>query len=327
VGILRFRVLWVKERHLKYFWKKRRAESMKNSEKKWWEILLFPHWAIKVVLVIASVILLIYSLGYKDANQIIAYSSYMISAYTLTVVSIKVPAYIEAVKKGLYKNKYSGRYLTDPILRAKISLYVSSAINIIYALSYLGGGIFYRSEWTIAIAIYYIVLSLIRFGLVRKERKRLLIEGKNERRRYELRSCYFCGAFMFLLNIAVTILVVQMIWKNKFYDYSGIMIYAQAAYAFYCFTRAIIHLVRYRRMEHPILSAAKVVSMVCALMSILSLQTAMLMQFGSENGAFIRIINIFTGSVVCFGTFAMAVWLVHRSKEELRLLKERAANE
>ena len=300
---------------------------MKKSEKKWWEILLFPHWAIKIVLVIASVVLLIYSLGYKDANHIIAYVSYTISAYTLTVVSIKVPAFVSAIKKGLYKNKYSGRYLTDPVLRAKISLYASSGINIMYALSYLGGGIFYRSEWTIAIAIYYIVLSLIRFGLVRKERKRLLIESKNERRRYELRSCYSCGALMFLLNIAVTILVGQMIWKNKFYDYSGIMIYAQAAYAFYCFARAIMHLVKYRRMEHPILSAAKVVSMVCALMSILSLQTAMLMQFGSENGTFIRIMNIFTGTLVCLGTFAMAVWLVHKSKEELKMLKERSVNE
>lgn len=300
---------------------------MKKSEKKWWEILVFPHWAIKAVLVIASIVLLIYSLGYKDANPIIAYSSYLISAYTLTIVAIRVPAFIGAVKKVLYKNKYTGRYLTDPILRAKISLYASSAINIMYALSYLGGGVFYRSEWTIATAIYYIVLSLIRFGLVRKERKRLLIEGKKERRRYELKSCYSCGALMFLLNIVVTILVGQMIWKNKFYDYSGIMIYAQAAYAFYCFARAIMHLVKYRRMEHPILSAAKVVSMVCALMSILSLQTAMLMQFGSENGTFIRIMNIFTGTLVCLGTFAMAVWLVHKSKEELKMLKERSVNE
>lgn len=122
---------------------------------------------------------------------------------------------------------------------------------------------------------------------------------------------------MFLLNIVVTVLVVQMIWKNKFYDYSGIMIYAQAAYAFYCLVRAIIHLVRYRKMEHPILSAAKVVSMVCALMSLLSLQAAMLMQLGNENGVFIRIMNVFTGAIVCLGTFAMAVWLVHRSREEL----------
>lgn len=292
---------------------------------RWCRMLIFPHWIIKTLLVIVSAVLLIYSLGYQNANPIIAYSSYALSAYTLVVVCIKVPVLIKAVKKGLRANKYSNKYLSEPLLRAKISLYASSAISVLYAFFKFGAGIYYHSIWLGAIAVYYIVLSVIRFGLVRKDRMRLKMEDEREQRLYELKSGQFCGSLMFLLNIAVTGLVAQMIWQNKYYDYPGFMIYAQAAYTFYCLTIAIVNVVKYRKLERPILSAAKVVSMACALTSLLALQTAMLMQFGSDQMNYMRIMNLLTGTAVCFSVFVMAVWLVHTTKKEIRLLKKEMA--
>lgn len=295
---------------------------MSKEKKLWWQLVLFPHWIIKVLLVIISIILLVYSLGYENPNPIIAYSSYAISAYTLTIVMLRVPVLVKGIKSRLYANRYSGRYLSEPILRATISLYIGSAINILYALFHFGTGIFYKSVWNGAIAIYYIVLSLIRFGLVKKDRRKVRIEDKIERRLYELNSSHFCGCLMFLLNIALSGLVGQMIWQNKYYDYPGFLIYAQAAYAFYCLTMAIINFIKYRKMERPILSAAKVVAMSCALTSMLALQTAMLMQFGEESANFNRIMNSLTGSVVCFCVFVMAIWLVHKTRKEIELLKK-----
>lgn len=295
---------------------------MKKLQKQWWKPFVFPHWFIKFILVIASTILLIYSLGYQDANPIIAYISYALSAYTLVIVMLRVPTMVKCIKRILYANKYSGKYLSEPELRARISLYSSGAINIVYALLKLIAGIYYRSIWLGAIAIYYIVLSLIRMGLIRQERKCMLFADVKKRRRFELKSSHFCGCLMFLLNIAVTGLVIQMIWQNKYYDYPGFLIYAQAAFAFYCLTKAIINIVKYRKMERPILSAAKIVSMSCALMSILALQTAMLMTFGQDQMNFARLMNSLTGAAVCFLVFAMAVWLVHKTRAEIRLLKD-----
>ena len=283
---------------------------------------LFPPLAIKIMLIPVSVLLLIYSLGFADTNSVVAYVSYLISAYTLTIVLMDIPRIVKWVKKKLYTNQYSGRYLSEPILRATISLYAGTAINVLYALFYLGTGIYYLSLWTIAIAVYYIVLSMMRYGLIRKDRKRIYIADEIEQRKYELSSSHFCGCLMFVLNIAVSGLVVQMIWQNKHYDYPGFLIYAQAAYAFYCLTRAIINVMKYRKMERPILSAAKVVSMSCALTSILTLQTAMLTQFGEGEEGFTRIMNSLTGGAVCFVVFCMAVWMVHVTRKELRLLKD-----
>lgn len=295
---------------------------MKDQTKIWWKRLVYPHWFIKTLMVILTIILLVYSLGYPYANPVIAYFSYAFSAYTLAVVAIRTPVMVKYIKRKLHANKYSERVLSEPVLRAQISLYGSSGINILYALLKFAAGVYYRSVWLGAVAIYYIVLSLIRIGLVRKERKSFKITDEREQRLYELKSSHFCGCLMFLLNIAVTGLVIQMIWQNKYYEYPGFLIYAQAAYAFYCMSFAIVNFVKYRKMERPILSAAKVVSMACALMSILALQTAMLMQFGDEKMAFNRIMNVLTGSAVCIMVFVIAVWLVHKTRKEMRLLNE-----
>ncbi|MBQ7943920.1 MAG: hypothetical protein IJ326_07655 [Lachnospiraceae bacterium] len=295
---------------------------MKNKGKQWWWYLLFPHWFIKLILVLVSAVLLVYSLGYQDANPIIAYSSYLLSFYTLVIVCLRVPAVIKKIKRILKANKYSGRYLEDPLLRAKVSLYGSGGINLIYAAFYLAAGIYYRSVWTGAMAVYYEVLSLIRIGLIRRDRKGQAMES-GERRGFELKSSRFCGKLMFLLHIVMTGLVIQMVWKNKYYDYPGVMIYAQAAYAFFCFGMAIKNIIKYRKMERPILSAAKVVSLSCALMSIFALQTAMLMQFGAEQAEFMQLMNMLTGGAVCFGEFVLAIWLVHITNKEIKKLDMR----
>ena len=295
---------------------------MEEKKKEWWKILLFPHWFVKILLVIVTVPLLVYSLGYDDANPIIAYFSYGFSAYTLVVVCLKVPAMVKAVKDWLYAHKYSNRYLTDSKLRAEISLYTGTAVNLLYAIFYFGMGVYYSSTWIRAIAIYYIVLSVIRVGLVKKDRRKVDIDDDIKRRVYELESCRTSGKLMFLLNFVVAGIVGHMIWKNEHYNYPGLLIYAQAAYAFFCLTKAIIHLFKYKKMEQPILSAAKIVSMSTALVSILALQTAMLTQFGEGRTNFIGLMNALTGAAVCIAEFAMAVWLMHKSRKELEVLNE-----
>ena len=63
-----------------------------------WKRFLFPHWFIIVAFVLISVVLLIYSLGYENANPIIAYSSYVFSAYTLTSVIVRMPVIIKRIQ-------------------------------------------------------------------------------------------------------------------------------------------------------------------------------------------------------------------------------------
>jgi len=284
--------------------------------------LFFVHWSIAVVLVVISAALLLYAFLLPGANPYISYFGYFVSAYTLAVVCVKLPGVFGRAKRGLYANRYSGRYLTDAVLRAEISMYAGLGVSFFYAVFKMAAGIYYHSTWLGALAIYYIILSAMRFALVKHYRDNAQHENEREQRLFGLRSYRFCGILMFLLNIAVTILVGQLIWSNESYEYPGFLIYAFAGYSFYCIGIAVWNMAKHRKLETPILAAAKMLSFACALMSILATQTAMLTQFGDGQETFAQIMNAMTGSVVCLLIFGLAVWMVHRANRELKGMEE-----
>ena len=201
-------------------------------------------------------------------------------------------------------------------------MYLSCGFSIIYAIFKFSAGVYYRSVWIGAVAVYYIIVSLMRFGLIKRYRYNLQYEDEREQRIFGLKSYRFCGVLMFLLNIAVTGLVIQLIWHGETYRYPGFLIYAFAAYSFYCIGMAVRNMAKHRKLETPVLAAAKMLSFACALMSILATQTAMLTQFGDGNTAFARFMNAATGSGVCFLIFGLAVWMVRRANKEMKKMGE-----
>lgn len=280
------------------------------------------HWIPTLLLVIASAVLLIYAFAMPDANPVIAYAGYFISAYTLAVVCASLPSILLKMKQSLYANTYSEKFLTDKKLRTEFFLYLSCGFSIFYAIFKFSAGVYYRSTWIGAVAVYYIIISLMRFGLMKRYRYNLQYEDEREQRLFGLKSYRFCGVLMFLLNIAVTGLVIQLIWKRETYRYPGFLIYAFAAYSFYCIGMAVRNMAKHRKLETPVLAAAKMLSFACALMSILATQTAMLTQFGDGNMDFARFMNAATGSVVCLLIFGLAVWMVQRANKEMKKLYE-----
>ena len=280
------------------------------------------HWFPTLLLVIVSVALLIYAFALPDANPVIAYVGYFISAYTLAVVCVSMPKIFRTAKQGLYSNTYSEKFLTDKKLRTEFFLYLSCGFSIVYAIFKFSAGVYYRSTWIGAVAIYYIIISLMRFGLIKRYRYNLQYEDEREQRLFGLKSYRFCGILMFMLNVAVTGLVVQLIWHGETYQYPGFLIYAFAAYSFYCIGMAIRNMAKHRKLETPVLAAAKMLSFACALMSILATQTAMLTQFGDGNTNFARFMNAATGSSVCFLIFGLAVWMVCRANKEMKKMGE-----
>ena len=279
-------------------------------------------WILTLFLVIASAALLIYAFAIPGANPVIAYAGYFVSAYTLAVVCAGMPNIIRGIKKGLYANRYSNRILTDKKLRTEFFLYFGCGFSIVYAIFKFTAGVYYHSVWIGAVAVYYIIVSLMRFGLIKRYRANLQTEDESEQRLFGLKSYRFCGVLMFLLNSAVSGLVVQLIWKGETYRYPGFLIYAFAAYSFYCIGIAVRNMAKHRKLETPILAAAKMLSFACALMSILATQTAMLTQFGDGDTAFARFMNAATGSVVCLLIFGLAVWMVVRANKEMKKMGE-----
>lgn len=301
------------------------------DKEKWKAILwklLFPHKLLIFLLVNVSAILLIYAFVAPGCPPVVAYASYGISAYALTVVCARMPGIIKKIRKGLYRNRYTNKVLTEQELRIRMSLYGGLIINICFAVFKVVMGVLYQSAWLFAMAGYNTILSIMRFVLVYRDQIDLREESEESRRFRGLHSYRICGWLMLLLNIAISVIVVMVVFENQTIHYPGFMIYAIAAYTFYCMTMGIIHMVKYWNRQNPVFSAVKRLAMAKALVSIFTLQVALITQFGETEGMNDQLANGATGAVVCVVITVMAILMLVDVKKDYRTItKENGAQE
>lgn len=283
--------------------------------------LLYPGIALVIIFTVFSTVFLVYAFICLGEEHPVSGVAYFFSAYTLTVLVFNIIPIIKKGKNIIYQNPYTSRYLNEAELRARISLYTGLVVNLIYALFKLFTGVLYQSFWLGAVAVYYMVLFLIRFILLRNNRISEKRDTSDSRRLHQLKSYQICGGLLFVLNIAMSGMIFQMIWQNKNYSYPGFIIYASAAYTFYRLTLAVINVFKFRKINNPIFSAAKALDLAVAFMSLFALQTAMLTEFGGTDDNFKRIMNAITGCAVSAFVFGMAVFMMVRSFKQLKEAK------
>lgn len=276
-----------------------------------------------VLIAIPSFIFVFYCLG-MEISGVAAYIAYGLSAYAMVITVTGFTRIVQVIRDGadnfppikkLLEHPLGGRLMTDPAFRTKLSLHASFFINLLYIVMKMVSGIYYRSTWFITISVYYILLAVMRFLLLRHvNRRNIGADMLSEWRRYRL-----CGIVLLFMNQALAGIVAFIVYQNKGYDYPGILIYAMAAYTFYITITAVINLVKFRKHGSPILSAAKAINLVAAMVSMLSLTTAMLSQFGGKNDAdFRRIMTGAVGGGVCIIVLGMAVFMIVRSTKKIK---------
>lgn len=203
--------------------------------------------------------------------------------------------------------KFGGKYVNDLAFRGSVSIYQGMAVNFLYVLFRIVVGIRYASVWFISMAVYYLVLAVLRLSLILNYRHKSKI--------LELR-CYRRTAWLlFLLNIPMGGMILLMVLTNSGYSYPGFVIYLSAMYTFYTMVTSVINLVRFCRLGSPILSAAKVLNFIAALVSILGLQTAMIAQFSTEGDGFRKMMNAITGGAIWLSVILTAVYMLYRSSK------------
>lgn len=207
------------------------------------------------------------------------------------------------------------RYRTDVPFNIYVSLYRGLALNILYAILKFAFGVYYHSVWFGTLAVYYLLLAVTRFTLVRYAGRSAFGENLLS----EWKRCRLCGIILLLLNLALTGVVILVVQENEGFHYAGYLIYAMALYAFYNVITAVRNVVRFRRYRSPVMSAAKVVNLAAALVSILALETAMLAQFGGNDGERFRtVMSGATGGGVCAIILGIAIYMIRRATKEIR---------
>lgn len=282
--------------------------------------LLFPGTAVTLVLVPLAALFLAYMLINGDGGPF-SIASYILSFYALVIVSARVPQIIAFIKKIKSGNKYLNIYFSDPELRARISLYGALVINIAYAIFQVGLGLVHSSLWYYSLGGYYIMLSLMRFFLVRHDRK-----AEEARLLNRQAICRLIGAFLLVMTLVLSGVILHMIQLNVTIVHHEITTIALAAYTFTALTLAIVQIARKRRSKSLVFMVSKAISLVCALVSIITLENAMITSFGEDDGgAMARVMVAITGAVVCAAVATIAVYIIVIANK--RLQNPRVLNE
>lgn len=290
-----------------------------RSLKKILHSLLFPPAAVVILSVPVGAGLLVYTFLYAGENSPVAYVAYILSAYSLVIVCANLFPIVRRGNRWVQQNPYFQRYFEDVPSRLRISLHFSLGVNLLYAGVNAFSGIYYHSPWFGSLAAYYILLSVMRFLLVRYTRGQKLGENKiAEWRRYRL-----CGVILAVMNVALSGVVILVVRQNRGFAYAGSLIYVMALYTFYVTIMAVVNAVRYWKYHSPVMSAGGTVNLVAALVSMLSLETAMLAQFDAENASpyFRQTMTGATGGVVCIMVVGMSIYMVIRATKQIKKLK------
>lgn len=285
--------------------------------------LLFPPIGLMVILVIVSAVALILVFVKGMAQSIPAYIIYVLAFYTLSVVTVfcamVLPKQYSTIKQKIYDDPLGNRFLTDRVFRTNVSLSVSFVISMLYVGLNLWSWHMLKSYWFTVLAVYYSVMAVMRFLLVRYVRIQKIgtnILGEWKRSR-------ICACILLLINLSLSGAVLMILYQQKGYDYPGIMIYVMALYTFYALTMSIVDIVKYRKMGSPVMSTAKIVSLSAALVSMLNLETAMFAQFGADMAPeHQRIFIILTGAGVSITVVTLSVILIVNANKEIRRIKD-----
>ena len=186
----------------------------------------------------------------------------------------------------------------DRILKLALA---SLSFNIAFATYHLVMGMVTSSWWLLTLGSYYLILSLVRFVVLRSSSKEHFIAK-------------FTGWMLILLSIPLVGTVILSIVRDRGHERHMIVMIAMAAYAFTKITLATIKLIKARRSTSATLITLRNISFADAFVSIFALQRSMLVSFEGMTEAEIVIMNATLGSAVCVIVFLLGANLLKNKK-------------
>lgn len=184
------------------------------------------------------------------------------------------------------------------------------AVNCLFTLFNAFIGVMAFSAWYISLAVYYAMLGIMRFKFLNQE---LMLRRGDKERSSALREWkvfLHMGILLILMSIALSGMVILMVRGGYGKSYPEYIIYVVALYTFIKLITSIINMVKAKKYKSPQLMGLRNIGYADALVSMLSLQTAMFAAFDSGDIAFRAQMNAITGACVCVMVIGIGVSMV-----------------
>ena len=210
-----------------------------------------------------------------------------------------------SVLQRLSRQPLCERFQHDPVFRSGVILTGSLLVNFAYGAIQLFAGIYARSVWLGALSVYHIFLAVMQFRISAHIR-----QGKSDMAS-ELRQCCFCGILLLSMTPVFASILILVIHKNSQATYPGILIYPVAVYTAVKVSIAVRNAIRYRKSNMPLLSAWKTTCLISAMVSALSLETAVLSRYGRQgDSVFYKGLLGTVGGAICLYTLIKSILMV-----------------
>lgn len=268
-----------------------------------------PHKVLAIPLCIFSILLLIFVFSMHLEKSVISYVAYSLSTYALILFILWFCKACKFSSDFFKETKIYQFYEEHSHTFMKGTLILSSIINFIYGVFKLITGIYYQSFWFITFAVYYLILFFMKANLIKDAKK----FGEHIKKEYQ--KLKNTGILLLLLNIVLVGMIVLIITKNQYFSYPGYLIYAMALYDFYLIITAILNVLKHRKNKSPIIFASKCISLTVAMISMLSLEVAMIYQFGDHDETFKIIMTGCTGFGIAFINSVMAIVMIYKGNK------------
>lgn len=284
-------------------------ENFIKDVKKFTKNVLFPNKFIGFILFNLGCCLLIYVFSNQLEETPLAYISYLLSAYALIIFCIWFYKVCKSSNESIKKSKIYNLYRTNSVAVTKTAMYFSFIFNLIYGTFELRVGIYYKSWWFITIAIYYLLLCFIKLSLVKN------IDNKKK----EYQKLKSTGIILLFLNLVLGGIIVLIIKQDRIVSYNGYLIYLVALYDFYLIINAAINVIKYRKNHSPVITANKCINLTVAMISMVSLEVAMVYQFGNNDSNFKLVMTASMGLTICLINSFMAIYMILKGNKNRNL--------
>ena len=207
-----------------------------------------------------------------------------------------------------------GRLKKDAEFRIQLFLFLSFLFNFSYASFLFVVSRVYNSRWFFVMSIYYALLSLLRVFIFFH-----VVRAKKLRKR--IRMIRACGYFLFLVNLAVSTMMFVLIYTAPHVKQHEITVITLATYTFSALTFAIVSGIKYVKKKNYAYTCVKVMSLISASVSLVTLTNTMLATFGDGDTSLRRIVLPLLSGVVAILIVVCAVVMIVKSEQALRKIK------
>lgn len=282
-----------------------------------WFIILINFVSIAIIAITISIVI-IFS---QDELPIYSYPLFALSFILLSYSTFLIVKYMPKIKNSIMgwmkKRKFTKAIIENWGFRSSLAVFISLFFNIAYSIFEGIIAILLKSIWFGALSSYHMCLSIMRFWIVKNNKIDFIaMDNKDIDSSKSWKLHKNCGIVLLILTLALSCAVAQMIVDNKHNDYGQILAIAVAVYTFYKVSISIYNIIRARKHHNPILQTIKNIGFADSLMSLLSLQTALIATF--DQGIDMRHMNIFTGSAVILLTLILAINMIVGANKNLK---------